>query len=115
MFWDKPPTSIEKFAIKKHMHDEGKAPQDLVSMRNTEYQELKNSVWAKERIQQKPKSLLRINDENELSDYKQCQRNIKMSSMSRNSKIQMQPKTINMNVNFNATTTVSSMAKGYFP
>ena len=37
MFWDRPPTSIEKFTLKKHMKDDNLAPKSLMSMRHTEY------------------------------------------------------------------------------
>jgi hypothetical protein len=46
MFWDRPPTSIEKFALKKHMKDDNLAPKSLITMRNTEYEEFKDSDWA---------------------------------------------------------------------
>lgn len=50
MFWDRPPTSIEKFALKKHMKDDNMTPKSLITMRHTEYQEFRNSEWAQSRM-----------------------------------------------------------------
>lgn len=68
MFWDRPPTSIDKFALQKHMKEDNMLPKSLISMRNTEYEEFKDTDWARSKLFLKPKSSIKFSVENVLSD-----------------------------------------------
>ena len=80
MFWQKPPTAVDMFSMKKHMREEPAnqkilgfnftKEKALSSMRKTEYEDFKQSNWTQARIGLKPRSSVLIESNNAIGDMR---------------------------------------------